>query len=206
MKMVAELLAGIASSFWPHALELAPTLIGIALYAVFIFHFYQFLGRRDILSLHEEGIRGPFAFVRKMFAEAAYVTEHLVLTPIFIALWFSVIAVLLFMLSDQPAQNIVLLSISLVGAVRLTSYYNEDLSKDLAKLLPLVLLGVFLVDSSFFSFEETIQKITQLGDLTDKAVAYIALIVVLELVLRMLHFLWITAVKRARREVVQEKK
>ena len=51
-------------------------------------------------------------------------------------------------------NHILVVSVSLVAAIRVTSYYNEQLSQDLAKMIPFALLGIFLVDATFFSVQE----------------------------------------------------
>ena len=45
--------------------------------------------------------------------------------------------------SKEPAQ-LILISISVVTAVRVTAYIDEDLSRDIARILPFALLGLFI--------------------------------------------------------------
>ena len=77
----------------------------------------------------------------------------------------------------------------MVGAVRVTSYYSEDLSKDLAKMLPFALLGVFLVDLTFFSFGSAVDKVILIPHMFKTLMYYLVLIIIIEFVLRFLHFL-----------------
>jgi len=55
--------------------------------------------------------------------------------------WFMVLSLLMIMISKVPdLGQIFQISIALVSVIRITAYYNEDLSRDLAKMLPFALL------------------------------------------------------------------
>lgn len=104
--------------------------------------------------------------------------------------WFVVLATLLTFLSkNQSFDTILLVAISVVGAVRVTSYYNEDLSKDLAKMLPFALLGVFIVDISYFDLSSSFLFVGQALEQVSTLVYFLGFIVVLEMTLRLLRLL-----------------
>ena len=69
-------------------------------------------------------------------------------------------------------------------AVRVTSYYTEDLSRDLAKMLPFALLGIFLIDLLYFDIETTLGLLDKVGDHWEKIFYYWLFIVAMEFVLR----------------------
>ena len=48
-------------------------------------------------------------------------------------------------------EVITLISITVIVAIRVTAYYQEDLSRDLGKLLPFSLLAIYLTSPVFFS-------------------------------------------------------
>ncbi|MCK5177030.1 MAG: hypothetical protein KAQ92_04855, partial [Candidatus Aenigmarchaeota archaeon] len=111
--------------------------------------------------------------------------EYIILFPIFTFFWFAVFVVLLsFMAKGQPLESILLVSIAVVGVIRVTAYYNEDLSKDLAKMLPFALLGIFLVDISYFLFGESFDTIKQIPEMQGILIYYLVFVVALEFVLR----------------------
>ena len=66
---------------------------------------------------------------------------------------------------------------------------HEDLSKDLAKMLPFALLGIFLIDIGFFSWSASWELIREIPGLWKTMVYYLGFIIALELLLRMLSFL-----------------
>ncbi len=113
--------------------------------------------------------------------------KHIFFLPILIFFWFVVLSVILAFLSkEQGAQIVLLLSIALIATIRVMAYYNEDLSKDLAKMLPFALLGIFLVDISFFSIDSSIASLSQIPALWNIMIYYLIFLIILEFVLRLL--------------------
>jgi hypothetical protein len=161
--------------------EISFFLIGISAYSIFVFHFYKFIARREIFQFNI----GSTAGAGKFFRFILYVLKHIFILPLIIFFWFLVFAVILAFLSKQDLmQTILLISISLVGVIRTMSYYDEDLSKDLAKMLPFALLGVFLVDISYFSLSHSFATMMQLPGLWQLMLYYLMFIITLEFVLR----------------------
>ena len=123
--------------------------------------------------------------LKKLVGFIFYVVEYVLLFPVFTFFWFIVFSVLLsFMAKSQVVGNILLVSIALVSAVRLAAYYDEDLSKDLAKMLPFALLGIFLVDISYFSFSTSIETLKLIPSFWKTMVYYLVFAIVLEFILR----------------------
>ena len=77
--------------------------------------------------------------------------KYLVLFPIVAFAWFIILTVLLTFLAKTRSLDLILLvSMSVLAAIGVTAYDNEDLSRGLSKMLPFALLGVFLIDISYF--------------------------------------------------------
>ncbi|MDP2906545.1 MAG: hypothetical protein Q8O03_01250 [Nanoarchaeota archaeon] len=153
---------------------------------MFIFKFYRFLARKDVFKLDLKRYnKTSFAFLKKIISVIFYLIEYILLFPIFVFFWFIIMVVLFsFLAKSQPVNNILLVSIAVVGAVRFTAYYHEDLSKDLAKMLPFALLGVFLIDISYFKFSESLTVIQQIPSQWHVMLYYLLFIILLEFVLR----------------------
>lgn len=164
---------------------------GITLYSIFIFNFYRFLARKDIFELDlEQYNTSRFPAIRKMFSVIAYMLKYMLFFPLFTFFWFGVLAMILILLSRIPnVNNVLLISIAIVSAVRITAYYNEDLSRDLAKMLPFALLGVFLIDISAFSPSASYQVFLQIPSKLELLLYYLMFAVILEFVLRMGYLL-----------------
>jgi hypothetical protein len=78
-------------------------------------------------------------------------------------------------------------SFAIVLAIRITSYYSEDLSKDVAKMLPFALLGVFLVDPSYFDFDTTLENLNTLPRYANTIALFIFFNVFVEWTLRIVR-------------------
>ncbi len=76
---------------------------------------------------------------------------------------------------------------TILASSRLTAYYNEDVSREVAKLIPLALLGVFIVDPTYFSMEVVVDRFLRLPSMLYLILQYLSYIVVLELALRLIH-------------------
>lgn len=161
-------------------------ILGIIAYSVFVFNFYRLVAKRDIFELNlKKYSTSPHPTIRKMFAGVLYFIEHIVIFPFLSFFWFAVLSLLLAFLSkDGVAGNILLTSIALVGAIRAVSYYTEDLSNDLAKLVPFALLAVFLADINYFSLQNSISVIIDMILMWEDALYYLLFIVLLEVVMR----------------------
>ena len=142
-------------------------IVGIVIYAVFIFKFYRFVAKKDVFKLElSKYNKGESSFITKILGGVLYTLEYIVLFPVFTFFWFVVFAALLtFMVKQQAIQNILLISMAIIAAIRMCAYYNENLAQDLAKMLPFALLGVFVMELSFFSFNKSLIMIKQLFNL-----------------------------------------
>jgi len=178
---------------------LAIFILGMSVYSFFIFKLYRFIARRDVFkqaSRDKDGTNREG--IRKFFAYGVYIFKHIFFLPIIIFFWFVALSVILAFLSRQDSIQIVLLiSIALIATIRVMAYYNEDLSKDLAKMLPFALLGIFLVDISFFSAENSLNTIYQIPGLWNILIYYFIFLILLEIILRSLFgiFNWFSKIK-----------
>ncbi|MBU0758666.1 MAG: hypothetical protein KKF44_11460 [Nanoarchaeota archaeon] len=161
--------------------------ISVSLYAVVIWHFYRHLGKRAIfkVDLNEPKI---LSFLHRFWGFVQFLVRSLVIFPIITTLWFLVLGGFLLVLSkSQNIEQILLMSMTVITAARITAYYNEDLAKDVAKLVPFALLGVFIVDPTYFSIDIVIQKINSLPGYFYLIIQYIFALVTLEFILRSLY-------------------
>jgi hypothetical protein len=123
---------------------------GMVLYSFFVWKFYRFVSRREIIPINiekysSEGKRSPLKI-------GAYIASYLLLFPFFLFLWFFVYSFFIYFLArDLPTGTVMLIAITVIVAIRVTAYYKEDLARDLGKLLPFSLLAIFLTSSAFFS-------------------------------------------------------
>jgi hypothetical protein len=168
----------------------------IALYAIFIWKFYRFLAKRDIFKLDlNKYNQSLHPFLNKFFELFSFFLEFLVIFPLIIFFWFGTLSLfVLFLSKSQGINQIIIISAGIVGAIRFTAYISEDLSKDLAKMFPFTLLGVFLIDPNFFSVGEFIQRLSQIPQFIQEILLYLVFIFLLEVILR-LSFILIGAIR-----------
>ena len=77
----------------------------------------------------------------------------------------------------------------MIGAIRMLSYYNEELSVDVAKVFPLTLLIIFIISPGFFSLERVFNNLAGVPELLGSIVSFGMLIIGIELVLRVLDLI-----------------
>ncbi len=160
----------------------------MTIYAVFVYKFYKFLARRDIIHFKTRYYEQYEGILNHIGRGLFYVLENLIIIPALVFFWFFVLAALLIFLSkNSNPDSILLTSASIVAAVRITSYYSENLSQDLAKMVPFALLGVFLVDISYFSLSSSLQAAVAILDLAQYLVYYLLFVTMLEFLLRIVH-------------------
>ena len=172
-------------------LNLLPNLLGIVIYLIFIFEFYRFVARRDVFELKlrryshgpiSRGIAAIQNFLRVVF----YILEYLLFYPILIIVWYlAFVALLTFLARDLPIETLLLIAMAVVSGIRVTAYYSEDLSRDLAKMLPLALLGVVVLEgATAISFERSLDLVLQIPTHWRRILTYLLFLIPLELVLR----------------------
>jgi hypothetical protein len=165
---------------------LAVFVIGMVIYSVFIFKFYKFIARKDIFGLNLNQYNTvEHAFGKKLVTTILYFIEYIFLFPIFVFFWFGILAILISFLSEgQAVESILLVSVALIASVRVTAYYDEELAKDLGKMLPFALLGVFVLNISNFSFMDGILIIFDIPLVWDTLKYYLLFVIGLEFVMR----------------------
>jgi len=162
----------------PMALLLAEILV----YALFVFWFYRFVASRDIISPNLYYGYNPW------LNSCLYLTQHFLAFPVLAVCWCAAFVIVLALLGEeQSVENILLVSVALISTIRATAYVTEDLSKDLAKMLPFAVLGLFLVDKSYISIEVSWGLIKEVPDHWQVIVYYVIFIVLLEFALRLVY-------------------
>lgn len=172
-------------------LQLFIFVLSLSVYAIFVWKFYKTLSKRDLFKIDLEKYNLPGTKHRtlgKVGSVLSYILKYGIVFPLYIFLWFVILSLFLLLLTeDVTISHILLVSISVVSATRMISYYKEDLSSDLAKLVPFALLAVSLVDPNFFSIETTIQNLSQIPLMWSQILQFLVFSIVLEWILRTLY-------------------
>jgi len=171
--------------------------LGIVVYAFFVFKFYRFLAKRQIIKMDwHQRLKGFGGFLETIFKIVFWFVENVVIMPLLVFFWFSVLAILILMVTKTHTPDTVLLiAMAIVAAVRVTAYYTEELSRDLAKMIPFALLGIFIVDMTAVSVS-SLSVAKELVQFLDKAVYYLVFVVIVEFVMSVVY----AATKHLRKE------
>ena len=169
---IEEILSGNLEGF----IALFYLIIMIAIYAIVIYHFYRYIARRDCFKPSKRKHTKTVGFFKYFF-----------LYPFVAITFFMGFSLILISVTQAETYNIseiLAISFAIVVAIRITAYYTEDLSRDVAKMLPFAILGVFLVDSTYFSIEAVIDRISLLPENVNPIIQFVLLIILVEWILR----------------------
>lgn len=172
--------------------------IGMVAYGIFIWNFYRFIARREMIPL---GLGKYQTDGKKITSIIAYVLKYIIVFPLVVLVWFVVYSTFLFFMApDLSIELVFLVVISLVVTVRISAYYKEDLAKDFAKLIPFALLGIFLTSNIFFTVDQVIERLDDFIPFLGKIIGFVIYAIMVEAILRILFL-----IKRKILPVVEEK-
>jgi hypothetical protein len=164
----------------------------IVIYSIFVWKFYKFIAKKNILGLDlNKYNKSNHPFFTKLVAGLFYFIEYILVLPFLIFFWFTVFALFfIFLTKELEIHTLLIISATIVAAIRMTSYYKEDLSRDIAKLLPFTLLSVSILTPGFFQVERIFTQLSQIPDFFNNIFYYLVFIIVLEIVLRFFDFIF----------------
>ncbi|WP_251342582.1 hypothetical protein [Haloplanus halophilus] len=163
----------------------------IVVYLIFIFEFYRFVARRDIFELrfrrYARGVVGrSVESVGNVVRIALYVVEYLVVYPVLTMVWYVFYLLLVVLLAPGIDVRLLLVTaMAIVTAIRVTAYYSQNLSQDLAKMLPLGILGALILEGSpALPTEIPVDVVVAMAEQWETILLYLLFLVLLEFVLR----------------------
>ena len=104
--------------------------------------------------------------------------------------WFAVFGLFMIIFTNLEIDFILLVSAIIVAAIRITSYYKENIAKEVAKLLPLTLLTISLLAPGFFEFERILNNINLVPGFFSQILNYLGFLIILEIILRFFDFIF----------------
>ncbi len=164
----------------------------ILIYCILVWKFYGFLASRDIMQLNLNQYNySEHPALEKVAAVILYIIEYLVILPFLIVFWFSIFSILLLVLSkSQNTLQILLISAAIIASIRITSYINEDLSKDIAKILPFTVLAQLILIYDLIDFNTILSKIIEIPNLFSNIIIFIIFIFVVEFIFRISYLIY----------------
>lgn len=170
-------------------IQLLLMIFGIFIYAVFVWKFYKGMSKRDLFELDLSKYNLPHMKWKRLSCEISYVIKYLVIFPLYIVMWFVLLTVFMFFLAEEVAvADILMLSVAVIAAIRVVSYYKEDLASDLAKLLPLAFLAILFTDPTVISIDTFYSRLMEAPSMLTTLAESLVFVIVLEWVLRIGYF------------------
>lgn len=167
---LGEILGGNLSGF----VSLFYLIIMIAIYAIVIYHFYRYIAKRDCFRPSKRKHTKTIGFLKYTF-----------LFPFVAILFFIGFSLMFIFLTDtEDISPILTTAFAIIIAIRITAYYTEELSKDVAKMLPFAILGIYLIKPTFFTLDYIINRAAQLPENINIVLQFILLIILVEWILR----------------------
>ena len=169
------------------AFEFLLFITGLAVFSIFVWYFYRFISKRELIPrFHKAKIENT-----SKIQFLTYVVLNIISFPIIVFVWFALYSSLIFLLSeDLPFNLIMFVSMSLIGVIRITSYFKEELAKDVGKTIPFAMLGMFLTagtlfaDPNFLSPEKITEALIEFQNKIPEMIDAIVVISIIEGVLR----------------------
>ncbi len=149
--------------------------------------YYKQLARRDLFDIPKLNLKLKFISI---VDRIVYFLKYLFIFPLYSFIWFLVFSFLLFVLSkSRPIEDILFLGIIVVAATRIGAYVSEKLAEDMAKLLPLTLIAIFLMDPKAVTLETIKSSVPVLLEQIPRVAKYLLFIIAVEWVLRIGHWM-----------------
>lgn len=91
--------------------------VGLVLYAVFVWHFHRFIGKRDVFSWDTDKFERSGG-LGKLAHGFAYFVKYLIAYPIMVFVWFGVFSLFLFVLGNNiDVPRALLVSFAMVTGI-----------------------------------------------------------------------------------------
>ena len=158
--------------------------LGMGAYAIFVFKFYRFVATRDIFDLDLNRYEGvSHRLVRSSLQVILYVFKYLIVFPVL----HSLVAVSPLYWPVLPKGNF--LGDAVDGSATVSAIRVTPITRKLSgpcQILPFAVLGIFLIDASFFSVSESLDTLKEARSYSERILYYLAFLIGLEFVLRLL--------------------
>ena len=160
----------------------------IFIYSVAVWKLHKIISKKNIfgLNLDKNYEQGKINLV----SGSLYFLEYLIILPFFVFACFAIFAMFLIVLvGNLDINTILIISAATFTSIRMAAYYNDQLAREIAKLLPLNLLAASIIlGNNFFSVERIITQFSSIPSAMGSIFSYLAFIVIIEAVLRFFDF------------------
>jgi hypothetical protein len=158
----------------------------ISLYSLFVWKVYRLISKKDIIALNLRQYNSlEHPTIEKLWAGFLYFFEYIIILPFLILFWYIFFSITMILFSDGlSTEKILLLSAGVVGSIRVLAYCNHDIAAEVAKLIPMTILGLMLLSPGFFDISRITQAWNQISQLLLSVGYALIFVASLELILR----------------------
>jgi hypothetical protein len=167
-------------------INIALIAILVTLFLAFIWKIYHIIAKKNLLELNLKKYNtASHPFFEKFLGIILYFLEYIVIYTFFVLIWFVIFTIFVMLLAKGLDFSVVLtISTITIIVIRITAYFKEGLSKEIAKLLPFTMLVVAITEKQFFNFSEIFARAGELPLFFENILVYIAIIIIIEIILR----------------------
>lgn len=187
---------GFFPSYFGIFLNLLILVLLIFVFSIFVWKFHKFISKKNILGLELNKYNKTESPLKtKLLAGFLYFLEYLIILPIIIFVGYFIFTIFLIIFAQSGnISQVLVISAVIIAAIRMSAYYKENLSQELAKLLPLTLLATAVLNPNTFSqtpyFENIVTQFSQIPNSLGEIFYYLLFIIILEMILRFFDFIF----------------
>lgn len=160
----------------------------ILIYSISVWKLHKIISRKNIFELDLE--KNYESGRVNLTSASLYFLEYMIILPFFVFFCFAIFAMFLIILvGNLDINTILIISAATFTSIRMAAYYNDQLARELAKLLPLNLLAASIIlGSDFFSVERVITQFSGIPSAIGSIFSYLVFIIIIEATLRFFDF------------------
>jgi hypothetical protein len=158
----------------------------IILISFVIWLFSESVSKKDLIKLNLSQYNTyEHPTISKFFGFLFYFIEYMVIIPVFLILWYFALALSIFFSIQSISFNyVILVTASLIIAVRVLAYFRGDFAKDLSKVFPFITLSLFLLNPTDFTKIVLIDRVNEFIQLLPTFFLYFSMVFFIEVLFR----------------------
>ncbi|MEM5854613.1 MAG: hypothetical protein QW228_09675 [Candidatus Aenigmatarchaeota archaeon] len=157
------------------------------IFGIIMWKFYSTLAKRDLFKVNISSYMSKW---ERFGGAISFFLKYTIIFPFYTFFWFILFSIfLIFLAKSVSMQEIFLISIAMISFVRITAYFKEELAKDIAEVIPITFLVIFLTDPTFFSINVILARWEEFLSSFPGVLFYLVFTICLEWILRILYLI-----------------
>ncbi len=184
--------------------------VGIAIFAAIASTFWSRISKEVLYELDiDEHVNNLDGIIKDAVIFVKFLFHYTIIFPIISFLWFALIAALIYLLSRSISlEEVFPMALAMIIAIRITAYLDETTAGEVAKALPIGLLGAIILEPGTFKETEVIIRVNNMSQRLLEFAPFFLYSVYLEWTMRLLlgvkHFVQGHGIFGPKKEVKNE--